>query len=87
MHRTILKHLSLLILAAIPVICQAQQLKHVSPEKVGMDSRRLLKADSIIEDAIRRGDIPGAVLAVVRHDKIAYRKPTATDRCGPWCVR
>ena len=40
----------------------AQHLKHVRPEKVGMDSQKLLKADSIIEEAIRQGDIPGAVL-------------------------
>ena len=58
-------------------------LKHVSPEKVGMDSHRLLKADSIIEDAIRKGDIPGAVLAVVRHRKMAYLKAYGNRQVWP----
>ena len=58
-------------------------LKHVSPEKVGMDSHRLLKADSIIEDAIRKGDIPGAVLAVVRHGKMAYLKAYGNRQVWP----
>ena len=82
MH-TILKLLSLLILAAMPVFSQAQQLKHVRPEKVGMDSQRLLKADSIIENAIKQGDIPGAVLAVVRHGKIAYLKAYGNRQVWP----
>ena len=58
-------------------------LKHVNPEKVGMDSHRLLKADSIIEDAIRKGDIPGAVLAVVRHGKMAYLKAYGNRQVWP----
>ena len=82
MH-TILKLLSLLILVAMPVFSQAQQLKHVRPEKVGMDSQRLLKADSIIENAIKQGDIPGAVLAVVRHGKIAYLKAYGNRQVWP----
>ncbi|MBR4131167.1 MAG: serine hydrolase [Bacteroidaceae bacterium] len=81
--RTLSKHLLLLILAIAPAFIQAQQLKHVNPERVGMDSKRLLKADSIIEDAIRQGDIPGAVLAVVRHDKIAYLKAYGNRQVWP----
>ena len=83
MNHTISKLLSLLVLAAIPTFCQAQQLKHVSPEKVGMDPQRLLKADSIIEDAIKHGDIPGAVLAVVRHGKMAYLKAYGNRQVWP----
>ena len=48
--------LAFAMMLAIPTSIHAQQLKHVSPEKVGMDSKRLLKADSIIEDAIKQGD-------------------------------
>ncbi len=61
----------------------AQHLKHVRPEKVGMDSQKLLKADSIIEEAIRQGDIPGAVLAVVRHNKMAYLKAYGNRQVWP----
>lgn len=81
--QTISKLLCLLILIFIPALCQAQPLKHVQPEKVGMDSRRLLKADSIIAQAISDGDIPGAVLAVVRHDQIAYLKAYGNKQVWP----
>jgi CubicO group peptidase (beta-lactamase class C family) len=77
------KALSLLLLAAIPAILHAQPLEQVRPEKVGMDSQRLLKADSIIDDAIGRGDIPGAVLAVVRHGKMAYLKAYGNRQMWP----
>ena len=79
----IFKVLVLFIVASMPAFCWAQQLKHESPEKVGMDSQRLLKADSIIEDAIKRGDIPGAVLAVVRHGKMAYLKAYGNRQVWP----
>lgn len=44
----------------------------VSPEKAGLDAVRLRQADSIIMQAIADGEMPGAVLAVVRHGKLAY---------------
>ena len=74
---------ALLLLVLVPLVSHAQPLKHVRPEQVGMDSHKLLKADSIIEDAISRGDIPGAVLAVVRHDKIAYLKAYGNKQVWP----
>lgn len=77
------KLLSLLLLAILPAIGMAQHLKQVSPEKVGMSSQRLLKADSIIEDAIRQGNIPGAVLAVVRHGQMAYLKAYGNRQVWP----
>lgn len=83
MKHTTQKILWLLILAAIPAFGQAQPLKRVRPEKVGMDSKGLLRADSIIEAAIAQGDIPGAVLAVVRHDKMAYLKAYGNRQVWP----
>lgn len=77
------KLLSLLLLAILPAIGMAQHLKQVSPEKVGMSSQRLLKADSIIEDAICQGNIPGAVLAVVRHGQMAYLKAYGNRQVWP----
>ena len=50
---------------------------------VGMNSQRLLKADSIIEDAIRQGHVPGAVLAVVRHGKMAYLRAYGNRQVWP----
>lgn len=52
----------------------AQSLPVESPKKLGFDRQRLQQADVIIERAIAEGDIPGAVLLVSRHNKIAWRK-------------
>lgn len=52
----------------------AQPLQRVKPEEVNLNSLKLKSADSAIYAAIRKGQIPGAVLAVVRHGKLAYLK-------------
>jgi CubicO group peptidase (beta-lactamase class C family)/lysophospholipase L1-like esterase len=61
----------------------AQPLQRVAPEQVGMDSRRLMYADEIIESAIANNDIPGAVLAIVRDGKMAYLKAYGNKRVYP----
>jgi CubicO group peptidase (beta-lactamase class C family) len=52
----------------------AQPLKRTSPESVGMSPTLLHNADIAIQASIDAGEIPGAVLAVVRHGKMAYIK-------------
>ncbi len=52
----------------------AQLLPVVSPEKAGMDSNQLKRADEIINQAIQDSTIPGAVFLVTRENKIVYRK-------------
>lgn len=61
----------------------AQPLPRVAPEQVGMDSHRLLHADEAIQKAILNKEIPGAVLAVVRHGKMAYLKAYGNRRIYP----
>ena len=61
----------------------AQPLARVAPEQVGMDSRRLMYADEVIETAIANKDIPGAVLAIVRDGKMAYLKAYGNKRVYP----
>lgn len=51
-----------------------EQLPIVPPESVDMDSRRLARIDSLVEEYIAEGAIPGAVVGVMRHGKIVYRK-------------
>ena len=73
------------LLAIVLIISQimpamGKRLPVVSPEKVGLSPTLLLRADSIIQHAVSEGDIPGAVLAVVRHDKIGYLSWCATTR-------
>ena len=52
----------------------AQTLPRTLPESVGMSSGHLAYADTAILRAIDAGDIPGAVLAVVKDGKMAYLK-------------
>ncbi len=49
-------------------------LKTTSPESVGMSHEHLKYADRAIEEAIDKGYIPGAVLAVVRRGYMPYIK-------------
>ncbi len=66
---------ALLCLAcAVSFPSQAKGLKKASPESAGMDSERLEKVDQLIYDAIDQGEMPGAVLAVVRGNKLVYLK-------------
>lgn len=69
------------LMAAVATV--AQPLERVSPQAVGMDAARLANADSAIEAAIGKHYIPGAVLAVVRHGKMAYLKAYGNKRVEP----
>lgn len=51
--------------------------------KVGMDAEHLSLVDDVIWDAIRAEDIPGAVLAVVRHGKMVYLKAYGNRQLVP----
>ena len=51
-----------------------QLLPVASPESVDMDSRRLARIDSIVERYVAEEAIPGAVVGVMRHGKVVYRK-------------
>ena len=66
------------------LVSSAQPLKRVAPAKVGMDAHQLTYADTIIQTAISQGDIPGAVLAVVRHGKMAYLKAYGNRQTYPF---
>lgn len=52
----------------------SQPLQRVKPEEVDLNPLKLKSADDAIYASIRKGQIPGAVLAVVRHGKLAYLK-------------
>ncbi len=72
----------------MPSVALAQQhgtydgvLPEADPESVELDSRRLARIDSIIEEYIADGAIPGAVVGVMRHDKVVYRKSFGKRQC------
>lgn len=52
----------------------AQQLGKVSPEEVGMSTKRLERLSQTFQDYIDEGKLPGATILVARKGKIAYLK-------------
>ncbi|KGF36741.1 serine hydrolase [Hoylesella buccalis] len=71
-----MKRMSFLLLLMVGMLSsvRANDIPAVYPEQVGMNSMQLQNADCVINQAIREKQIPGAVLAVVRHGKMAYLK-------------
>jgi uncharacterized protein YbbC (DUF1343 family)/CubicO group peptidase (beta-lactamase class C family) len=49
-------------------------LPQVEPAAVGLDPARLERIDHAVEEAIKQGQLPGAVVLVLRQGKIAYHK-------------
>jgi len=77
---------TLLLLAIFICACHtliAQPLAKVEPEQVGLNLKKLERADSIIKLAIDKKEIPGAVLAVVRNGKMAYLKAYGNKQIFP----
>ena len=69
------------ILCAMQIV--AQPLQQIAPELIGMDSRRLAYADDVILAAVENKEIPGAVLAVVHKNKLAYLKAYGNKQVYP----
>ncbi len=61
----------------------ADNLPTAYPEEVGMSSARLQNADRVIQEAIKEGQMPGAVLAVVRKGKLVYLKAFGNRQLVP----
>ena len=62
------------------------QVKVAKPEDHGMDPDKLARVDAVIADAISAGDIPGAVLSVVRRNDIVYLKAYGNKSVVPETV-
>ena len=54
--------------------CLFGQVKVADPKDHGMDPEKLARVDAVIDEAVRAGDIPGAVISVVRRNEIVYLK-------------
>lgn len=70
-------HLLTLAATALLTACTATPqngLEKVTPESAGMSTEKLEQIDGVIEESISRNEIPGAVISVVRGDKIVYLK-------------
>lgn len=69
-----MKRFAAIFLVTIFCLSTFAQQKIVSPKSRGFDPEHLSKVDGVIEEAIREGTVPGAVISVVRGDDIVYLK-------------
>ena len=73
------------LLACAPAF--AETLAVTAPEKVGMSKARLDQITTVFKADIDKGRLPGMVVAVARHGKLAYfeafgyRDPAGKRRC------
>lgn len=79
LERDVMRHcfhlpLLCLFLTACSSPSTAQPLVDAAPSAASFNTDHMAHADRLIEAAIARGDIPGAVLLVGHQDKIVYRK-------------
>lgn len=65
---------TLIAVLAIAAQLQAAALPDVPPDAVGLDSAKLAKIDTAVGRAIAEHKVPGAVVMVGRHGKIAYAR-------------
>lgn len=65
------------LILLIPGLAQAASpslLPTANPEAARLDAKRLQQIDGIVEDEIKSGHIPGAVVLVGRHNQVAFVK-------------
>jgi len=62
------------LLASVATLAAPPPLETVAPESVGLSPARLARIDDVIARAIAKKEIPGAVVLVGRHGKVAFRK-------------
>lgn len=62
------------LVVSIAMMAQGTRLQKASPEEMGMSSEKLSLVDDVVNQAIKDTLIPGAVVCVVRQDKVVYLK-------------
>jgi hypothetical protein len=81
--------LVILALAGLPCLALVdsdRRLPETPPAQVGMDAERLARIKPVMEQAIREGQLPGAVILVLRQGKICYRESSGLRSKEPWRV-
>ncbi|HXF05227.1 MAG TPA: exo-beta-N-acetylmuramidase NamZ domain-containing protein [Blastocatellia bacterium] len=62
---------------------KAGELTFAPPAAVGMSAERLSEIDHVVQEAISRKELPGAVIAVGRRGRIVYRKALGSRAVEP----
>lgn len=64
----------ILILSLATAVSNAQSLPFASPNLLGIDAAKLSRIDNVVNEEIKAGKLPGAVIIIGRKGKIVYRK-------------
>jgi CubicO group peptidase (beta-lactamase class C family) len=72
--QSLIRRISILMLAGAAALVQAEPLPQASPEEVGMSSERLGRLDAAIHKAVDSGELPGAVVLIARDGQLVYAK-------------
>ncbi len=80
MARHVRLSIALVVLLAQTI---AAQLPQTSPAAVGMSAERLARMDSVIQAAIEKKELPGAVVLVTRHGRVVWRKAYGSRAVEP----
>ncbi len=64
--------LAILLCLSTVALAQAQSLPSATPERVGLSTERLNKVTAMLKADVEKGVIPGAIVLVARHGKIAW---------------
>lgn len=72
-----------LFLLTLASLTYGQHLPSARPETEGMSGKHLSLLDSIIQDAIKKKNFPGAVVVVLRQGKVVYRKAFGSSQLIP----
>jgi serine-type D-Ala-D-Ala carboxypeptidase len=75
-----------LVLLLQPAVIRSQPLPVITPQEAGMDEAVLSRVDQVIEKSIADGETPGAVLLIVRKDRIVWRKAYGNRQITPETV-
>lgn len=79
-----MRRLAGIVLAFLALSCAGnREVERSTPEASGLDGERLSLIDSVIYSAIGEGTIPGAVVSVVRGDKVAFLKAYGNRQVVP----
>jgi CubicO group peptidase (beta-lactamase class C family) len=63
--------IAVLALVALPALA-ADPLPRATPESVGLSPERLARIGAMVDTEVREGRMPGAVIAIARHGKLAH---------------
>ena len=75
--------LILVLALGLAVSCQKTGVEKGKAADVGLSAEQLKRAEAVVQEAVQRGDIPGAVVVVGRKGKVALRRAFGSSQLVP----